>query len=532
MLSRKDFPPLPSHVQRKPKKMPRRNEDSPTAIRHARSASLNDLPDELIVEILDYLPGIDLQHFQLLTLASLSFTNRRFHRIVVDRFYSTYDSFFCTPYPFLRTVMCNKDIASHVKSISFSYGPNVHSDRPPYVSSIADKQLIKDSLRSLGIPKFDWKQWASDCNDREADQELIYATILLYTPNVTRLEIDDGAALEPPGRIPRWLNHFRKIANGVDFGLVHRFQYLKSIRVDVQYLKLRDLAPLFRLRSMRKVALVGLFERPFTGQAAKAELRRLFPNRGSPIDELQLEMSYVDNSVLDVVISGIKKLKIFRYWSSTDHFEVSGRNSDEYWGISGQEGYERYDETAASNSWYMLVRSLESHTSSLETLSWRDGIHSQDRHYIGALGFLSGFAKLSHLEVPLAVLAQQTQATNTTVESIVANLAHSVQFLTMNVIHDGMAYYRRCLDYMACNLGENLPLLREVRVIYHSLLTPAVYDWEGFGKMLAYRGIVFDFVHSISQEEADSEGNWAPYVTRDDSESSESSVYEESLYSD
>ncbi|KAF2439959.1 hypothetical protein P171DRAFT_115223 [Karstenula rhodostoma CBS 690.94] len=535
MLSSKDFPPLPSQVQRKSrptKKEPPRSEGPPAATRRAHSASLNDLPDELIVEILDYLPGIDLQRFQLLTLASLSLTNRRFHRIVVDRLYSTYDSFFCTPYPFLRTVMCDADIASHVKFVSFKYGPTVHSERPPYVPSISDKQLIKDSLRSLEIPRFDWKQWASDCNDRQVDQELLYATMLLYTPNIARLEIDDGAPVETPGKLPRWLSHFRKIANGVDLGGVHRFQYLKSIRVDVQYLKLRHLAPLFRLRSMRKVTLVGLFEWTSTGETAKEELRRLFPNRSSLIDELQLEMSFVDDDLLNVVISGIKKLKVFRYWSSTDHFEVSGRHSDDYWGISGQQGYEPYGEIAASNSWFSMVKSLKSHTSLLETLSWRDGIHSEDRNYMGALGFLSGFVKLSHLEVPLAVLAQQPQVTTTTVESIVANLPRSVQFLTMNMIHDGRAYYQRCLDYMAWYLSENPTSLREVKVIYHSLLTPPSYNWEKFGNLLLDQGILFEFVHSIPEEEADSEGNWAPYGAGVSSDESDSSGYEESLYSD
>lgn len=153
---------------------------------------------------------------------------------------------------------------------------------------------------------------------------------------------------------------------------------------------------------------------------------------------------------------------------------------------------------------------------------------------MGALGFLSGFVKLSHLEVPLAVLAQQTQAFNMCVESIVANLPVSVQFLTMNMIHDGRAYFQRCLGYMARNLGECPPSLREVKVIYHSLLTRPSYDWESFGKLLRDHGIAFEFVHSISEDEADSEGNWAPYVTRglDSTDDSDSSGYEESLYSE
>ena len=310
---------------------------------HAHPTFLNDLPDEIILEILDYLPGIDLKHFQLLTLASLSRTNRRFHRIVTGRLYAAYDSFFCTPYLFLRTVMSSPGLASHVKSVSFRYGPNVHAERPDYVPSVSDKQLVKDSLKKLNIAKFDWKKWASDCNDRNVEQEQLYATILLYTPNVAKLEIDGGAlaAMEQkPNKLPWWLVHFRHVVNGKDFGRVHRFQHLKCIRVDVQRLRLRHLAPIFRLPSMRKVTLIGLVEWAHTEEDSKEALQRLF--RVSFIDELHMEKSFVHDDVLDVVISCVKKLRGFRYWSSEDRYEVNGWSTDEYWGITEQEGYEPY----------------------------------------------------------------------------------------------------------------------------------------------------------------------------------------------
>jgi hypothetical protein len=328
MLNKKEFPPLPSQARRKSRPTKKRRKGSPTTAQRAQATSLNDLPDELIVGILDYLPGIDLRHFQLLTLASLSLVNRRFNHIVADRLYAAYDSFFCTPYPFLRTVMSNPDLASHIKSISFNYGLEVHEERGLYVPSISDRQLIKDSLKGLHMPKFDWKLWASECNDRHVDQELIYATILLYTPNVTRLEIDDGVPIKTPGRLPWWLHNFRKIVNGVDFGRAHRFQQLRSIRVDVSYLRLRHLAPLFR-----------------------EELQRLFPSRASLIDELHMEMSFVEDDILEVLISGINKLKVFQYWSSTDQYMPNGQYSDDYWGTSAQEGYEPYNLDHASNSW-------------------------------------------------------------------------------------------------------------------------------------------------------------------------------------
>jgi hypothetical protein len=180
-----------------------------------------------------------------------------------------------------------------------------------------------------------------------------------------------------------------------------------------------------------------------------------------------------------------------------------------------------------------VVKSLESHSSSLETLSWRDGIHTEDQYYLGALGSLSGFVKLFHLEVPMAALAQQALVHRITAKSIVANLPSSVQFLTMNMIHDGRAYYKESLDFMAQSIRDYAPSLREVKVIYHSLLTEPSYDWKRFGKLLGDQGVLFEFLDSLEeQSEAESEGDWAPYVSRDSSDSPNSSIYEESLYSD
>ncbi|KAL1596615.1 hypothetical protein SLS60_009263 [Paraconiothyrium brasiliense] len=246
----------------------------------------------------------------------------------------------------------NPDLASHVKSISFRYGPNVHAERPKYVPSINDKQLIKDSLKKLGAADIDWKQWASDCNDQNVEQEQLYATILLFTANVESLEIDDGALSvvgETANKIPWWLVHFRHFVNGRSVGRVQRFQHLQSIRVDVQYLKLRHLAPIFRLRSMRKVTLIGLVEWAHTEEDSTEALRRLF--RVSPIHELHMEKSFVEDNVLDVVISCIAHLRAFRYWSSRDQFMVNGRNSDDYWGLSDQAGYRPPDDTDPSNTW-------------------------------------------------------------------------------------------------------------------------------------------------------------------------------------
>lgn len=348
MINEAEFPPLPVQTQRAKKSL-RKTSHCIEASRLAKeqrssTASLNDLPDELIVEILDYLPGINLQHFQLLTLANLSLTNRRLHRIVSERLYTAFDSFFCIPYPFVRTVSSDTGLASHVKSVSFRYGPNAHEDRPVYAPSISDKQKIKDSLKRLNMP--DWKKWASCCNEAGVEQERLYATLLLYTPNVSRLDIDDGA-LEY--KFPDWLKMFRQAVGDGGFRRIHRFEHLASIRIDLQYLKLRHLSPVFKLHSMRTVTLIGLVEWGNTKQDEPESLRRLLPAGMSRVEHLHLKGSFVHGDVLDVLISSIQKLRSFEYRSSDARFVVNGHGSADYWGDSFKTGFERYDEDDAIN---------------------------------------------------------------------------------------------------------------------------------------------------------------------------------------
>lgn len=322
MLYHNEFPPLPSRAGPPPAQSCLKKASHEATKRLQPATSLHDLPDEILAQILDYLPGIDLQHFQLLTLVNLSLASRRLLRIVSDRLYAKYDSFFCTPYPFLRTLISNPAVASHVKSVSFKYGPNVHADRPAYAPSILDKQLIKDALKDSEIPG--WKSWASDCNSTDVDQEHLYATILMYTPNVEHLDIGDGAQSEtedplPDSEFPEWLMIVRQVVNGSFFGRVHRFEHLRSIRIDVQCLKLRHLAPIFRLRSMRKVTLTGLVELSHT-KAKLGLLRRLLPANCSSVEELELPRNWIHLEALDILLTSFRQLKSFQYYKDMEMF--------------------------------------------------------------------------------------------------------------------------------------------------------------------------------------------------------------------
>ncbi|KAL1596614.1 hypothetical protein SLS60_009262 [Paraconiothyrium brasiliense] len=174
-----------------------------------------------------------------------------------------------------------------------------------------------------------------------------------------------------------------------------------------------------------------------------------------------------------------------------------------------------------------MAISLERHSSWLESLSWRDDLHIEDKHYFGHLNFLSGFSKLGHLELPMATLIRQIQIGRAPVESIAANLPPSVQSLTIYMLQDGYAFYQKCLDYVAVNVHDYTPLLRQIKVVQCGNGASLSYDWQSFGSKLIERGVAFELIRS----EADSDGDWTPYANNDSSDESGSSGYEESLYS-
>lgn len=198
-----------------------------------------------------------------------------------------------------------------------------------------DKQLIKDGFKKLGLPN--WKAWASDCNEASTEQEVIFAAILIYTPNVEHLDVCEG---ELSYRFAYWLRNLRHAVNGV--GEFHRFEHLRSIDVNLKYLKLRHLAPIFKLQSMRTVILTGLVEWAHTKEDEPEVLRRYYPARTSMVEDLQLKESFVEDSLLDVLLSCIVNLKTFHYDTCDDGFEINGDASTDYWGVDLKPEFERY----------------------------------------------------------------------------------------------------------------------------------------------------------------------------------------------
>lgn len=234
--------------------------------------------------------------------------------------------------------MSTPSLASHVKTIAFGYGYRANEVRPRYAASIADKHIIKDALKKLSIPGLDWKKWASDCNDVHGQLERLYATILLYSPHVQSLEVQDGPLYDEDedeimeGRSPWWLVYLRQIAGGAVFGGVHGFEHLGSICVDAVFMKLRFFAPVFGLRSLRKVTLRNLREEAYTRRENVKEFRR-FAARPSAVEEVCFEGCFVDDGVIEAVVGCVARLRVFRYGISDEqmHFGDEAVNCYHRW---------------------------------------------------------------------------------------------------------------------------------------------------------------------------------------------------------
>ncbi len=294
IFNNKDFPPLASTKKKTPAAQSKNNaQNRKTPRSPGRPITINDLPEELILNILDYLPGIDMEDFQLSTLFSLSLTNRRFHRMVADRLFLTYNSHFCEPYLFLRTMCSRPDLAKLVQHVDFVYGTCAHLDRTRYIASAKDKKIVKEGMRRLGLP--DWKSWAVDCNNKDTSTEILHSAVLLHTSNIVSLKIHKTELFD--FKIPLWLDHIRKIVTGTHSSAMHQFENLRSININAAKFDVTHLLVLWRLQTIHKLHLSDLVADLF--EKSKMMLfQRQIPPSSNNIEELVLERSFLSRQYL------------------------------------------------------------------------------------------------------------------------------------------------------------------------------------------------------------------------------------------
>ncbi|KAJ4331494.1 hypothetical protein N0V87_009121 [Didymella glomerata] len=493
-----DFPPLPSQALKK--RQPKGKKDSnkrqcPESV--DRHVTLNDLPDELILEVLHYLPGIDMQDFQLHTLLSLSLTTRNLHRVVSDKIYSTYDSYFCEPFLFLRTLISNPRLGESVRHAKFRYGDDAHLERKRYSPTARDKKIIKEGMKALDFP--DWKGWATRCNSVDVELDILHTAVMLHTPNLVTLDVEDG--LISAYSKAKWPELIKKATTGEHFGHAHRFKALQSVRVDAQNMVIHHLVPILRLQSLRKLELRELSEVELD-MRAPAELRRVLPPGCNNLEELVLEECSLRYDALETLIASARGLRSFRFDANQESVLLGG-------------------------SGVMLQNALWRQQNCLESLDiYHDPWHKDDEDHLQH-GGLEQFPVLRDLKCPLRMVVDVRSGASATVLEF---LPPALETLCLTIRWGAdEELFLHVLERMASEYSTTVPQLRRLQLNIQVPAEELDFDCERLVK--AYSTTNVELIINLPSDSDDEEwGDWR--TVSSDSDDSDDSSDEVDLYSD
>jgi hypothetical protein len=497
-ITNDDFPPLPSQKVKR-----RHTKGNENALKRQQPkvagqyVTLDDLPDELILEILNYLPGIDMQDFQLHTLLSLSLSTRNLHRVVSDKIYSTYDSYFCEPYLFLRTLISSPRLGESVRHAKFRYGDDAHLERRRYSPSARDKKIIKEGMKALDFP--DWKGWATRCNSADVELDILHTAVMLHTPNLMTLDVEDG--LISAYSRAKWPELIKKATTGEHFGHAHRFRALRSVRVDAQNMVIHHLVPILRLQSLRKLELRELSEIELD-MRAPAELRRVLPQGCNNLEELVLEECSLRYDALETLIGSTRSLKSFRFDANQESVLLDG-------------------------SGVMLQNALWRQKNCLESLDiYHDPWHKDDEDPLHH-GGLEQFPVLKELKCPLRMVVDVRSGASATVLEF---LPPALETLCLTVRwRADEELFLPVLERMASEYSTIVPRLRRLQLNVQVPAEELDYDCERLVK--AYSTTNVELIINLPSDSDDEEwGDWRT-VSSDSDDSSDDSD-EVDLYSE
>ncbi|KAF2822500.1 hypothetical protein CC86DRAFT_372999 [Ophiobolus disseminans] len=485
-FEQQDFPPLPTRNHASAKcKDDVADPQIPSSV--GTFATINDLPDELILGILQYVPGIDVERFQLVSLVNLSRTNRYFHGLVADKLYASYNSHFCEPYLFCRTVISNKNVAELVRHVDITYGDygEIHDqERKRYIPTAQDKKIVKEGLKAIGTP--DWKMWATDCNTPRIEVEILHMVILMQMPNVSSIKIRDGRISTNSGyKTPKWIDFIKRANPGMSLGSMHRFENLKSLSVDVDQLTLNRLTPIFRIVTLRNLHLKGLLELDYRNEHGAEDLRYIIPQGCNNLDELVLENTFLQLDVLEIVVASAKHLKFIRIKLVLDDLD-----------------FDFSDELAIGSS-TQLATALRSQEDSLESLSVITDFPAEISCYdaFKLYGGLQDFVKLRYLRCPLDSIADFNFGAWS------MPLAPHLHILHIDIRKANIKCLRAVEEMADAHTTNAPPSLEMIRITGKYAKSSFTYDWSRLVQSLSQTDIDL-VIGEVPHDEEGSGDQW------------------------
>lgn len=277
-------------------------------------ASLDGLPNELIVRILEFATGNERPLEPQFSDAVTTFyrTNRRLHELSRPFMYQQFSSECADPLSLLRAIACSPQLARFVRCVEFKYGGWREQEIEIAHATVGEEErkLLTNKVRDLGTPFA--VNLSFILQNIDIIHEKYFAALLMFAPNIEHLGVADEHQFACQ---PSWLETIR-------FGAPHSFQHLKSVKIRLGKLSLGLISPLLLLPSMRSLELLELDDRflenfplyPFHPYVP-LDLYGIhhLPPGTSKIDSLHLRESDADSKVIKLLLNVFDKLKSFEH---------------------------------------------------------------------------------------------------------------------------------------------------------------------------------------------------------------------------
>ncbi|KAF2245773.1 hypothetical protein BU26DRAFT_75417 [Trematosphaeria pertusa] len=262
--------------------------------------SLGELPEEILLEVISCLEAATAMGWLPSTesLHALSLASRQFYRLATPSLYRRYcsqrDRSSTKQYHYVRTLMSCPDLAKHVQSLQWSI-PLLDADPHPHPNEITSRLeeygswfTVEAALAIRGKR-----------GRRPGEGEDAYFTAaMMHTPNITHLHFLDS-------RSSRSLRGHRLFLQPLILRCPHSFQHLKSVHIWSAVVRLEDIPHLLQLSSLRTLTLKGFIDERKTEWLCTPGI--------SNVDDLSLELSFLDALNIADIITSCKALRKFSY---------------------------------------------------------------------------------------------------------------------------------------------------------------------------------------------------------------------------
>jgi hypothetical protein len=433
------------------------------------TASFDTIPEELVMDIFNYLRGDSTSFF------NISLVNRRCQRIALEPLYSTFSSEdillhagsrISAGRAFVRSIVNHVDLAQKAQSLTWAYNVNILvQDRARklqnYFPDEKERTALWLYLSQLQLPEYQRSMWMNKLHyaHREVNQ---LALAMLRCPNLRELEVYDESTFPTyQAHDLDWLQLVKDAAGGTLKGLSPRFEHLRSININTKGspFRLSTLSGILRLPALRRFLISGAVE---SSPVPASEWD--CPDSASGVEDLVLFQCFFDSRAVAKLLSSCKAIKQFEYsYDSTDWEPLSSDISANTW---------------AQHSWRIIRAGLEKHQDSLEILKLEDNSDPEIVDIIrlfildyGHLGSFREFHRLREIEAPITALTSFDLGTSGGAPYSRGNLAFNLPcgLRTVKLIFDDatgiLADYTIPMDALKNGLlAGTLPDLRQVCV--------------------------------------------------------------------